>query len=129
MSEAKREVVIPVGGAKAIGPYSPAIRTELFLFASGTLGVEPTTGELVGGGIQAQTRQAIENLTRVLEAGGTSLKKVVKTTVFLQDMGEFARMNEVYATFFPEDPPARSTVQVAALPRGAAIEIEAIALR
>jgi len=128
MGDAMREVVIAAGGAKPIGPYSPGIRTEGFVFASGTTGVDPATGKLVEGGIEAQTRQAIQNLSRVLEAGGSSLKQVVKTTVFMLDMGDFAKMNQVYAGFFSDAPPARSTVQVGALPGGASVEIEAIAI-
>ncbi len=128
MGDAKREVVIPAGGSKPLGPYSPGIRTEGFVFASGTIGLDPATGTLVGDGIEAQTRQAIQNLSRVLEAGGSSLNQVVKTTVFLLDMGKFAEMNMVYASFFDAEPPARSTIQVAALPGGAAVEIEAIAI-
>lgn len=128
MSDAKREVLIPAGGAKPLGPYSPGIRTEGFVFAAGTTGLDPASGTLVAGGIEAQTRQAIQNLSRVLEAGGSSLKQVVKTTVFLQDMDDFAKMNQVYASFFGDEPPARSTIQVAALPGGASVEIEAVAV-
>ena len=128
MSDAKREVLIPAGGAKPLGPYSPGIRTEGFVFAAGTTGLDPASGTLVAGGIEAQTRQAIQNLSRVLEAGGSSLKQVVKTTVFLLDMGDFAKMNQVYAGFFGDEPPARSTIQVAALPGGASVEIEAVAI-
>ncbi|MGH2620786.1 MAG: Rid family detoxifying hydrolase [Anaerolineales bacterium] len=123
-----REVVAPERGAKPIGPYSPGIRAGGFVFASGAIGKDPATGALVGGGVEAETRQALENLGRVLEAGGSSLKQVVKTTVFLLDMGDFAKMNQVYAGFFGDEPPARSTIQVAALPGGAAVEIEAIAI-
>jgi 2-iminobutanoate/2-iminopropanoate deaminase len=124
-----REVILPEGSAKPLGPYSPGIRTEGFVFASGSIGLDPATGTLVGDGIEAQTRQAIQNLSRVLEAGGSSLKLVVKTTVFLLDMADFAKMNLVYASFFGDEPPARSTIQVAALPGGASVEIEAIAIR
>jgi 2-iminobutanoate/2-iminopropanoate deaminase len=97
------------------------------VYTAGQVGLDPQTGELVPGGIEGQTRQALSNLAAVLEAAGTSLARVVKTTVFLQDMGEFAAMNAVYAEFFPANPPARSTVQVAALPRGARVEIECVA--
>jgi len=128
MSSNRREVVLPKGSAKPLGPYSPGIRTEGFVFASGATGLDPGFGTLVAGGVEAQTRQAIQNLSRVLEAGGSSLKQVVKTTVFLLDMGDFAKMNQVYAGFFGDEPPARSTIQVAALPGGAAVEIEAIAV-
>jgi 2-iminobutanoate/2-iminopropanoate deaminase len=99
------------------------------IFASGSLGIDPATGEFVPGGVEEQTRQALKNLAQVLLAGGGNLETVVKTTVFMQDLSEFSNMNAVYAEFFPTDPPARSAVQVAALPKGAAVEIEAIALR
>jgi len=113
---------------KAIGPYSAAVSTDQMVFTSGQLGMDPASGALVKGGIQAQTRQALTNLKFVLEAGDTNLDNVVKVTVFLQDMGEFSLMNEVYAEFFKKDCPARSAVQVAALPKNAAVEIEAIAI-
>ncbi|MGI8838188.1 MAG: RidA family protein [Pyrinomonadaceae bacterium] len=112
----------------AIGPYSQAIRTNGFVFASGQIPIDPKTGEFVAGGIAEQTEQAIKNLSRVLEAAGSGLSRVVKTTVFLVDMGEFAAMNEVYGRFFSEEPPARATVEAARLPRDARVEIEAIAL-
>lgn len=112
-----------------IGPYSQAIGFSRFVYASGSLGLDPNTGELVTGGIEAQTRQALENLGQVLAAGQSGLDHVVKTTVFLADMAEFAAMNAVYAEFFASVPPARSTVQVAGLPRGARVEIEAMAVR
>ncbi len=111
----------------AVGPYSQAVRLGDFIFTAGQLGIVPGTGEFAGPDIEAQTRQALENLKAVLEAGGSCLEHVVKTTVFLQDIGEFARMNAVYAEFFPESPPARSAVQVAALPLGGRVEIEAVA--
>ena len=124
----KREVLIPINAPEAIGPYSLGIKSDGLVFASGSLGVDPESGELVDGGIEAQTRQALMNLESVLEAGGSSLQYVVKTTVFMQDLNEFPQMNAVYAEFFSNEPPARSTVQVAALPKGAAVEIEAIAV-
>lgn len=114
---------------KALGPYSAGVTTCCMVFTAGQVGIDPATGKIVEGGIQAQTKQALTNVRSVLEAAGTSMENVVKTTVFLQDMGEFALMNEVYATFFTGNYPARSAVQVAALPAGAAVEIEAIALR
>lgn len=123
----ERAVLAPEDGPKAIGPYSVGVRAGDFIFVSGTIGVDPETGEFVPGGVQAQTRQALLNMSRVLESGGSSLGRVVKTTVFLRDMAEFAAMNAVYAEFFQEAPPARSTVQ-ASLPKDAAVEIEAIAL-
>ncbi len=128
MSSRERKVVITEGAPKAIGPYSVAIRTENLIFASGSLGVDPATGEFAAGGVEGQTRQALKNLGEVLKAGGSSLEQVVKTTVFMQDMSEFALMNAVYAEFFPNESPARSTVEVAALPKAAAVEIEVIAL-
>lgn len=112
---------------KALGPYSQAVRAGNLVFTSGQLGLDPQTNELVDG-IEAQTRQAWRNLANVLETAGSSLNRVVKTTVFMQDMGEFAKMNAVYAEFFPQNPPARSTVQVAALPKGGKVEIECVAL-
>ncbi len=111
----------------AIGPYSQAVRAGDFVFTAGQIGLDPDTGQMVPGGIEAQTRQALRNLQAVLEAAGASLSQVVKTTVFLQDMNDFAAMNAVYATFFPSEPPARSAVQAAALPKGALVEIEAVA--
>jgi 2-iminobutanoate/2-iminopropanoate deaminase len=128
MTKFKRNVITTERAPKAIGPYSAGISTETMIFASGSLGLDPATGEFVPGGIEAQTRQALKNLEQVLLAGGASLATVVKTTVFMQDLTEFGKMNAVYAAFFPDDPPARSAVQVAALPKGAAVEIEAIAL-
>jgi len=114
---------------KALGPYNVANRFCELIFASGQLGIDPATGELVPGGIEAETRQSLTNIQHVLEAAGSSLKQVLKTTVFLRDMGDFAKMNAIYAEFFKEDFPARSTIQVAALPKGGAVEIEAIACR
>ncbi len=111
----------------AIGPYSQAVRVGPWLFCSGQLGMDPETGQLVEGGIQAQTRQALTNLQRILEAAGASLDHVVRVTVYLQDITEFAAMNEVYQTFFRPPYPARAAVQVAALPKGARVEIEAMA--
>ncbi len=113
---------------KAIGPYSQAIRTDFGLFTAGQVGIDPATGELVAGGVEEQTRQVLKNLQNVLEAGGSSLSNVVKTTVFLKDMNDFAKMNAIYAEFFGANPPARSTVAVAGLPKGALVEIEAVAL-
>jgi len=123
-----REALIADKAPKAIGPYSLGIRTRGLIFTSGTLGVDPKTGEFAPGGIEAETRQALHNLANILEAGGSSLDLVVKTTVFMSDLGEFSKMNDVYAEFFTGEPPARSTVQVAALPKGAAVEIEAVAV-
>jgi 2-iminobutanoate/2-iminopropanoate deaminase len=113
---------------KAIGPYSQAIKANGFVFASGQIPIIPETGEFVAGGITEQTEQAIKNLSRVLEAAGSGLDRVVKTTVFLADMEEFVAMNEVYGKYFSDEPPARATVEASGLPRGARVEIEAIAL-
>ncbi len=124
-----RTVIDAKNAPAAIGPYSAGIQTDTMIFASGSLGVDPASGEFVPGGIEGQTRQSLKNLEQVLIAGGGSLKTVVKTTVFMQDLSEFGEMNAVYTEFFPADPPARSTVQVAGLPKGAKVEIEAIALR
>lgn len=125
---AKRKVLKTDKAPAAIGPYSAGISTGDMLFISGTLGMNAQTGQLVEGGIESETRQALQNLEHILIAGGSSLAQVVKTTVFMQDLGEFSKMNAVYAEFFTEEPPARSTVQVAALPKNAAVEIEAIAM-
>jgi 2-iminobutanoate/2-iminopropanoate deaminase len=113
---------------QAIGPYSQAIKAGGFLFASGQIPIDPQTGQFVAGGIAEQTEQVLKNLSAVLQAGGSSLDRVVKTTVFLADMNEFTTMNEVYGKYFAESPPARATVQAARLPRDARVEIEAIAV-
>ena len=112
----------------AIGPYSQAIKANGFVFVSGQIPIDPETGEFVAGGIAEQTARVLKNVTAVLEAAGSSLEQVVKTTVFLADMKEFSGMNEVYATFFSGPPPARATVAAAGLPRDARVEIEAVAL-
>jgi 2-iminobutanoate/2-iminopropanoate deaminase len=122
------EVISTSDAPKAIGPYSQAIRAGSLVYTAGQIGLDPATGELVPGGIELETRQVLQNLFSVLEAAGSSLKQVVKTTVFMQDLSEFAKMNAVYTEFFPETPPARSTVQVAALPKGARVEIECVAV-
>ena len=113
---------------KAIGPYSQAVVAGGFVFASGQIPTDPATGQFVEGGITEQTEQVLRNLSKVLEAAGTGLERVVKTTVFLADMNDFAAMNEVYARFFGENPPARSTVEAARLPRDARVEIDVVAL-
>jgi 2-iminobutanoate/2-iminopropanoate deaminase len=123
-----KKIVSTEKAPKAIGPYSQAIRTENLVFTAGQLGLDPITMELAPDGIEAQTRQALTNLKHVLESADSGLNYVVKTTVFLQDMRDFANMNSVYAEFFPENAPARSTVQVAALPKGGLVEIECVAL-
>ena len=112
----------------AIGPYSQAIRANGLVFCSGQIPIDPATGKFVAGGIAEQTEQVLKNLSAVLEAAGSSLERVVKTTVFLADMAEFAEMNEVYGRFFTGQTPARATVAAAGLPRNARVEIEAVAL-
>ncbi len=123
-----RTVIISEKAPKAIGPYSVAVQTGNLVFTAGQIGLDPVSGALVPGGVEAETRQALTNLKHVLADAGSGMERVVKTTVFLRDMGDFAAMNAVYAEFFPENPPARSAVAVAALPKGAAVEIEVIAL-
>jgi 2-iminobutanoate/2-iminopropanoate deaminase len=115
-------------GPKAIGPYSQAIKANGFIFISGQIAIDPKTNQLVEGDIRVQTERVLENLKGIVEAAGSSLDRVVKTTVFLKDMGEFTAMNEVYAGFFAKEPPARATVEVARLPRDVRVEIELIAL-
>lgn len=117
----------PAQGAPAVGPYSPAMRLGDLLFCSGQVPLDPATGQLVPGDIKAQTARVLENLRLILEDQRLTFAHVVKTTVFMTNLADFAAMNEVYGKCFPSDPPARSTVQVAALPRGAAVEIEAVA--
>jgi len=112
----------------AIGPYSQAIKAGGFVFVSGQIPIDPSTGQFVAGGVAEQTEQVLKNLSAVLEASGTSLARVVKTTVFLADMSDFAAMNEVYGRFFTNEPPARATVAAAGLPRDARVEIELVAL-
>lgn len=112
---------------EALGPYSQAIRAGQFLFVSGQVPIDPGTGQLVQDGIAGQTRRALENVGAILQAGGTSFGQVVRTTVYLADLGDFAAMNEVYATFFTAPQPARSTIQAARLPRDARIEVDVIA--
>ena len=111
----------------AIGPYSQAIRADGYLFCSGQLGLDPATGDFVAGDVEAQAEQALRNLAAVLDVAGISFAEVVKTTIFLADMADFATVNGVYARFVTDPPPARSTVAVAALPKGGRVEIEAIA--
>ena len=113
---------------KPIGPYSVAIRAGELVFTSGQLGLDPATGSLVPGGIEAETRQVLNNLRHVLADAGSGLERVVKTIVFLKDMADFAKMNAVYAEYFTENPPARSTIQAAALPKGGSVEIEVVAI-
>lgn len=119
---------VTTGAAPApVGPYSQAIIHNGFIFTAGQIGLVPGTDALVEGGIEAQTRQVLDNLRAIIEAAGSNMSKVIKTTVYLQDMGDFAAMNEVYASYFLHTPPARTTIEVAKLPRAALVEIEAIA--
>lgn len=127
-SGGKRAIETP-DAPKAIGPYSQAIVVNGFIFAAGQVGADPKTGTLVEGGIEAQTEQVLKNIEAVLKASGSSMENVVKTTVFLADMNDFGKMNEVYAKYFKAPFPARSTVQVARLPRDAKVEIEAVAVK
>jgi 2-iminobutanoate/2-iminopropanoate deaminase len=123
-----RKVIVSAKAPKTLGPYSVAIRSGNLVFASGQLGLDPATGDLIPGEIEAETRQSLTNLSHVLEEAGSGLDAVVKTTVFLRDIKDFPKMNAVYAEFFPANPPARSTVQAGALPKNGAVEIEVIAL-
>ena len=123
-----RQAVSASNAAKPIGPYSPAIRAGNLLFLSGQVGFDPSSGALVDGDISAQTDQVMRNIGALLHAAGTDFAHVVRTTVFLADMAEFAKMNEVYARYVVDPPPARSTVQVARLPRDARVEIDVIAV-
>lgn len=122
-----RETVRTGKAPAAIGPYSQAILSGGFLFCSGQIPLDPVTGKMVEGGIEAQTERVLRNLAAVLEAGGASLRSVAKTTVYLVDLSDFPAMNEVYGTFFPENPPARATIQASKLPAGALVEIDAVA--
>lgn len=123
----KREAVRSDRAPKAIGPYEQALKVDGWVFTSGQIPLDPKTGAMVEGGIAGQTRQVLENLRGVLEAAGTSMSLVVKTTVYMTNLGDFQKMNEVYAEYFPQDKPARSTVGVASLPREATIEIDVVA--
>ena len=123
-----RQIIQTDKAPQAIGPYSQAVKTSGLVFASGQIPIDPATGQFVAGGIEEQTEQVLKNLSAVLEAAGSGLDRVIKTTVFLADMQEFGAMNEVYGRFFTDDPPARATVEAARLPRDAKVEIEAIAL-
>jgi 2-iminobutanoate/2-iminopropanoate deaminase len=123
-----REVIATNRGPKAIGPYSQAIKAGGLLFLSGQIPLDPATQQLVAGDIAAQTERVLQNISGILEAAGSSLARVVKTTVFLKNMNDFAGMNEVYGHHFSADPPARSTVEVARLPKDVLVEIEVIAL-
>jgi len=124
----KIEVISTKKAPKAIGPYSQAIRIQNMVFTSGQIPVDPSSGEVVGGGIENQTQQVLENLKAVLAEAGTGLENVVKTTVFIKDMNDFASVNKIYGQYFKEPYPARSCVEVARLPKDVLIEIEAVAI-
>ena len=124
----KKRVIQTEKAPKALGPYSQAIQAGSFLFISGQLPIDPATGELVKGDIREQTRQVFENMKQILEAQRLTLKDVVKTTLYLKDLANFAKVNEIYAAYFETEPPARAAVQIARLPKDAEVEIEAIAL-
>ncbi|HEY3344427.1 MAG TPA: RidA family protein [Anaerolineaceae bacterium] len=129
MNAADRKAIQTDKAPKALGPYSVAIQLGELVFASGQAGIDPSTNELAPGGIEPETHQVLTNLKNVLEAAGSRMENVVKTTVFLTNMGDFAKMNAIYAAYFTDNFPARSTVQVSALPKGAMVEIECIAFR
>ncbi|MCC6737546.1 MAG: RidA family protein [Planctomycetia bacterium] len=122
-----RKTVSTTGAPAAIGPYSQAVVADGWVFCSGQIPLDPATGQMVAGDVGAQTRRVLENLKAVLAAAGSGLDRVVKTTVYLKDMNDFAAMNAVYGEFFPKDPPARATVQAARLPKDAAVEIDVVA--
>ncbi len=124
----EKKIIATDKAPKALGPYSAGVSTGTMVFTAGQIGIDPETGKMVEGGVPAQTKQIFENLMAILEEAGTSLDMIVKTTVFLQDISDFSQMNEVYASFFTGNYPARSAFQVGALPGGALVEIEAIAL-
>ena len=124
-----RQAISTSGAPAALGPYSQGIASEGLVFCSGQLGLDPVTGEIVEGGVEAQAERALRNLVAVLDAAGATAGDIVKTTIFLADMGDFAAVNAVYTRFMADPPPARSTFAVAALPKGGLIEIEAIARR
>jgi 2-iminobutanoate/2-iminopropanoate deaminase len=123
-----REVITASKAPKAVGPYSTAVRQNGFVFLSGQIPLDPESGQLVTGSIEEQTTRVLDNVSLVLDGAGLTMADVIKTTVFLKNMGDFPRMNEIYAKYFQKDPPARSTVEVARLPRDVQVEIEAIAV-
>ena len=127
MSESQKEVIIPEGGAKPLAPYSPGIRYGDLLFTAGQVGLDPENQKLVPGGVATQAKQAMENLGAILKAANTSFDNLIKVTIFLTDIDDYAAVNEVYGSYFTDAPPARSAVQVVALPAAASVEIEAIA--
>ncbi len=123
-----REVISTKEAPQAIGPYSQAIRANGLIFISGQIAIDPAIGQVINGDVAAQTERVLRNLSNILRAAGSNLEKVVKTTVFLKSMGDFASMNEIYAKFFTDAPPARSTVEVARLPKDVLVEIDVVAL-
>jgi 2-iminobutanoate/2-iminopropanoate deaminase len=123
-----KEIISTSEAPGAIGPYSQAVRTGRFLFCSGQIPLDPKSGQIVAGDIAAQTRRVLDNIAAILKAEGLGFDHVVKTTIFLTNLGDFQTVNEIYGSYFKQDPPARSTVQVAALPKGANVEIEVIAV-
>ena len=125
----KKEVIATDKAPKAIGPYSQAVKVGSWLFVSGQIPVDPATGEIVTGGIEKQTERVMENINNILIFSGMGLQDVIKTTIYLQNINEFAKFNETYAKFFPLEPPARATVEVSRLPKGVGIEIETIAYK
>lgn len=124
----EKEIITTDNAPKPIGPYSAGVKAKRFIYTAGQIGLFPQTGAMTAGGIEAETRQVLTNVRGILEAAGSSMDQVIKTTVFLTTMDDFARMNAVYAEFFPTEPPARTTVAVAGLPKGALVEIEVVAL-
>jgi 2-iminobutanoate/2-iminopropanoate deaminase len=127
MDQNMKEIISTPSAPAAIGPYSQAVRWNGLIYCSGQIPLDPATGQIVDGGVEEQTVRVLENLRAVLEAAGASLQTVLKTTIFVKDMGDFAKVNEVYARYFAVDPPARATVEAARLPRDVRIEIEAVA--
>ena len=123
-----RMIIYTDKAPEAIGPYSQAVRVGNMVFTAGQLGLDPATMDIVSGGIEAETRQVLTNLKEILKSANSGMSNVIKTVVFLRDMADFPKMNNIYAQFFTENPPARSTVEVAGLPKNVAVEIEAIAL-
>jgi 2-iminobutanoate/2-iminopropanoate deaminase len=122
-----KEIISTDKGPKAIGPYSQAVKADGFIFTAGQIALDPASGQLVSGDIALQTARVLDNLKAIVEAGGSSLDQTVKATVYLKDMNDFAAMNEVYARYFPQNPPVRSTVEAARLPRDVLVEIDVIA--
>lgn len=128
MSGSEKKIIRTDNAPKAIGPYSVGVQACHFLYTAGQIGLDPKSGTIVTGGIEMETRQVMNNLKAIVETAGASMNDVIKTTVFLRDMNDFAKMNAIYGEFFATNPPARSTVQVAGLPKGALVEIELIAM-